>query len=282
MLLPLLDLSFQFGATLLGWGAGVPLCLLLAGAAQAAPAPVQPPSAKVRTSLGADVLAVGRRFLGRPYVAGSLDPGGRERLVCRTDAFDCVTFVENSLAIALARRGPESLGYPGQLERLRYRRGKRDGYISRLHYFSEWIQDNAERGLVRDCSAALGGVPDPRPLHFMTRHREAYPALRHDATFRALRQVERQLNQRPRHYIPRERVPQILDRLEDGDILAITTTVDGLDVSHVGLACRQPNGDVHLLHASSAGQAVELSSGPLLAFLREREGRSGIMVARPI
>ena len=43
---------------------------------------------------------------------------------------------------------------------MRYRGGKRRGYASRLHYFSEWISDGARRGLVRDLGAELGGAED--------------------------------------------------------------------------------------------------------------------------
>ena len=60
---------------------------------------------------------------------------------------------------------------------MRYRGGKRGGYASRLHYFSEWIADGERRGLVRDLGTELGGVEDGRPLRFMTSHRDSYPAL---------------------------------------------------------------------------------------------------------
>jgi hypothetical protein len=278
-----LDLSVETLAMALGCTAAVPLALMLAsGPLAAAPAPALSPCA-APAPLGPAVLAVGQRFLGRPYEAGSLDTTGtRERLVCRTDAFDCVTFVENALAIARAQRAADPAGYPGQLERLRYRRGRRDGYASRFHYFSEWIQDNGERGLVRDCSEAFGGVADPRPLHFMTRHRDAYPALKNPHLFRSIEQIETQLNLRPRFYIPTERVPAALPRIQDGDILAITTRIDGLDVCHVGLAWRQTDGQVHLLHASSDGASVQLSDRHLLDYLRARSSRTGIMVARPL
>ena len=48
---------------------------------------------------------------------------------------------------------------------MRYRGGKRRGYASRLHYFSEWISDGAQRGLVADRgdltlrSAEVAGEP---------------------------------------------------------------------------------------------------------------------------
>ena len=63
----------------------------------------------------------------------------------------------------MPRRGPRGgeraasdLGAFGrEIERMRYRGGKRRGYASRLHYFSEWISDGARRGLVRDLGKEL-------------------------------------------------------------------------------------------------------------------------------
>ena len=66
--------------------------------------------------------------------------------------FDCVTLVESSLAIARAAAVPRARwsAFTHEIERMRYRGGVRAGYVSRLHYFSEWIADNARRGLLRE------------------------------------------------------------------------------------------------------------------------------------
>jgi len=231
---------------------------------------------------GSSLAATGRRFLGRPYLAGSLDAGGPdERLVCRYDGFDCLTFVENCMAIMHALRADDHTTYPLHLEKIRYRAGKRAGYASRLHYFTEWIQDNAARGLVVDLTAELGGVPDTRPIHFMTSHREAYPALADDRTFQAIRHDEARLTRTRRFTIPKEKVGSMLAKLETGDIIAMTSTVEGLDVSHVGLVHRNPRGEVHLLHASRSGGAVQITALSLVDYLMANPSMSGIKVARP-
>src|SRR6185437_234932 len=111
------------------------------------------------------------------------------------------TLVESCLAVArLAGQSGEPTweGFAREMERMRYRGGRREGYASRLHYFSEWLSDGARRGLVRDLGQELGGTPDPRPLRFMSEHRSSYPALASDAAFRAIAQVERELDGAPR------------------------------------------------------------------------------------
>ena len=65
----------------------------------------------------------------------------------------------------------------------------------------------------------------------------------------------------------------------DGDIIAITTNLPGLDVAHVGIA-EYINGKLHLLHASSTLGKVVVSEEPLRQMLRNHKSWSGIRVVR--
>jgi cell wall-associated NlpC family hydrolase len=81
--------------------------------------------------------------------------------------------------------------------------------------------------------------------------------------------------------IGKERVSQIQDGIQPGDILAFTTNQDGLDVAHVGLAVRE-RGRLRLLHASRREGAVVVSAETLPAYLRRRGNFTGILVARAL
>jgi len=94
-----------------------------------------------------------------------------------------------------------------------------------------------------------------------------------------MRSVERAISRRPLFVIPKKRVRGLEARIRDGDLIAITTTTEGLDVQHVGLAARVKN-RVHLLHASSVEGKVVLSKETLNRYLTESSTRSGIIVAR--
>jgi hypothetical protein len=97
--------------------------------------------------IGQIVTRIGRTFVGAPYVPGTLDPDGPEKLIVNLREFDCVTFVENSLALArTARAGSVDVNdYIEELRRIRYRDGVSVRYPERLHYFSEcsWQQTKA-------------------------------------------------------------------------------------------------------------------------------------------
>ncbi len=181
--------------------------------------------------LGRGAVRVGELAAGTPYVPGTLDayigagsaPPALEPLALSLTRFDCVTLVEACLAVArdARARGEPTWGRFGrEVELMRYRQGVRQGYASRLHYFSEWISDGAARGLVRDVGAELGGVEDTRPLRFMTEHRSSYPALTSATVFDEIGVLERSLDGAPRRVVPADRIAERSGQIETGDVLA--------------------------------------------------------------
>jgi len=95
-----------------------------------------------------------------------------------------------------------------------------------------------------------------------------------------MRQVEALLADRKLFYIPKSEIQLIEKQLKEGDIIAITTPIPKLDVSHVGFAVWQ-KGRIHLLHASSEAGQVVISEKPLAKYLVGNKNQTGIMVARP-
>ena len=242
-------------------------------------------------STGRAVARAAELALGAPYEAYTLEAylraGGspaREPLTLHLDRFDCVSLVESAVAVARAAKddGAGWDGFARKVERMRYRGGLRAGYASRLHYFSEWISDGERRGLVRDLGAELGGVEDRRPLRFMTEHRTSYPALADDAAFAAIGRMERALDDSPRHVVPKERIAAVQDRIAHGDVLAFATSIDGLDVTHTGLAYRDRAGVLRVLHAPLSGGAVEVSRSTLPEYVAAIRRSTGILIARPL
>ena len=234
--------------------------------------------------IGAMMTRIGRRFVGDPYTPHLLDPPGPERLVVNLREFDCVTYVESVLALArVIREGtPTFPQFTEELRRIRYRGGTMDGYMSRLHYFSEWIHDNAEKGLVRNVTSELGGAAVTEPVNFMSTHSEAYVHLDGNAQRIAeIREIERRLSSRSRAFIPQDRIDDLAEGIRDGDVIAATSTVDGLDIAHTGLAL-WIDGRLHLMHAPLVGKSVEISTRPLAARIVRIDGQDGIMVARPL
>ncbi|HYR06437.1 MAG TPA: N-acetylmuramoyl-L-alanine amidase-like domain-containing protein [Longimicrobium sp.] len=247
--------------------------------------------ASAAAPLGQAVARVGELSLGAPYAAATLEhylaDGGSpeaEPLTLHLDRFDCVSLVESALAVARTAAAPD-VGWERfgrEVERMRYRGGVRRGYATRLHYFSEWIADGARRGLLRDLGPELGAVRDERPLRFMSEHRASYPALADDATFAAIQRMERALDCCPRNLIAKDRIPEITERLETGDVLAFATSIAGLDVTHTGFAYRDRAGVMRVLHAPLSGGVVQVSPGTVADYVNGLRSATGILAARPL
>jgi Protein of unknown function (DUF1460) len=241
---------------------------------------------------GPSAIRVGELAVGTPYVPYTLDAylknGGsplHEPLTLSLVHFDCVTLVESCLALsrsASSQEKPTWTGFGREIERLRYRGGKRRGYGSRLHYFSEWMSDGAQRGLVKDLGPELGGAEDTRPLRFMTEHREKYPALADESVFRKIQAIEHGLDPHPRRVIPTKRIPEVVDRIRSGDVLGFATEIPGLDVTHAAFAHRDGSGELRVLHAPLSGGVVEITRTTLPEYVAAIRRCTGILVARPL
>lgn len=171
--------------------------------------------------------------------------------------------------------------YRDELTRIRYRGGELDGYASRLHYFSEWIADNEASGLVDAISRDLGGVADPSPIDFMSTHPDAYRQLADPDVLAEIARMESRLGQVERYYIPTEAIDAASAGIRDGDIIAATSTVTGLDIAHTGIALWR-DGTLRLMHAPLVGSHVQISEESLAERITRIGGQDGIMVARPL
>jgi hypothetical protein len=242
--------------------------------------------------LGRVAVRVGELAAGTPYVPYSLEEylrsGGSpllEPLTVSLAYFDCVTLVESCLAVARLARSDEAptwKRFGQEIERMRYRGGKRTDYASRLHYFSEWISDGEKRGLVKNLGRELGAGEDTRPLRFMTEHRQEYPALANNSMFDDIEEIERRISRTPRQVVAVERIPQVAPRIATGDVLGFATRISGLDVTHTAFAYRDKEGTLRVLHAPLSGGVVEITRATLPEYVAAIRRASGILVARPV
>jgi hypothetical protein len=232
---------------------------------------------------GETLVLVGKTFLGMPYVAQTLEVGNVESLVINLQGLDCTTFVENVLAFTLIKtKGNATFdSFVNTLEEIRYRNGKLNGYASRLHYFSDWITENEKQGLVKDITVAIGGVKISKEINFMSTHRYSYPFLEDEENYLKIKRTEDALNQKSFYILHQDQIENNEHLINPGDIIALTTSISGLDITHTGIATREADGRIHLLHASSSGQ-VEISELPLTDYLKNIKNNTGIMVARPV
>jgi hypothetical protein len=236
-------------------------------------------------AIGDAIVEIGKSFLGTEYVAGTLEINApAEKLVVNLTGLDCVTFVENCLTFArcLKKRKTTFDAYKNELEYIRYRDGKIDGYASRLNYFCDWIFENENKGIVKNISADLGGIEYNKTINFMSTHTKSYKQLSDKTELDGIIAAEEAINSRYHYYIPKKSISKIYDQLQNGDIIATTTTIAGLDVTHTGYVYKGDDGGTYFLHASSKSKEVIISQNQLAEYIAEDSKKTGIMVVRPV
>ncbi|RMG50411.1 MAG: DUF1460 domain-containing protein [Acidobacteria bacterium] len=197
---------------------------------------------------------VSGQFLGSPYIVhplvGSADTP--EVFTISLTGFDCVTYVETVLALALSDTVPQFID---TVRHLRYQ-GGRVGWRTRNHYMIDWIAHNVRQGFIVNLSEGRGTVNKTRVL-------STIPDLpSRSVTFRCFR---------------KRAFPRIEDRIADGDVIFFVSTRKTLDVFHTGLLFRGRGGLI-LRHASRRhGGVVEQ---PLETFLQQHS-MSGFILVRP-
>lgn len=229
------------------------------------------------------VVKVGAFFKETPYVAHTLETD-TEQLVINLREMDCTTFAENCLAFSKTIQSGKLTfkQFASELQKVRYRNGIIDGYPTRLHYFSDWINNNIEKMLVRDVGKEIGLARYGKEVDFMSKHPESYKQLSaNPELIPIIAEQESVISMREMYYVPEDRIVEVEDQLSEGDIVGITTNVEGLDISHVGILVRKA-GRIHLMHASSLSMKVVVSENTLEEYLLNSKSATGVMVARPL
>lgn len=233
-----------------------------------------------KASIDETILQIGQTFLGLPYEGGTLE-GPEEKLICKLDAFDCYTFVENVMAISMTKHSeqPTFENYMRILQNLRYRNSKIDGYGSRIHYFTDWAKTAEKNNYLKDLSPTLGVKMD-KSINFMSQHRNLYPSFaKDDKVLEDIVLMEKNLAKKTIYHIKKEDYSTYEPAIKTGDIIAFTSTVAGLDVNHEGFAVRK-NGKLYLMHASIEKKKIIISDETLQQYLIRIKKHAGFMVLR--
>ncbi|MFD2201072.1 N-acetylmuramoyl-L-alanine amidase-like domain-containing protein [Shivajiella indica] len=226
-------------------------------------------------------VEIGSWFLNTDYVEKTLEISGDENLVINLTGLDCTTYLETVVTLSrLAKQGMLTFeDFERELEYIRYQNGKRLEYPSRLHYFSDWIYQNQQKGILKDISQEIGGKYYENTPSFMSSNPQFYAQLSNPKYVDQIKLAEAAIQTRTYYFIPKEEIEKNEHNIQSGDLIAITTSMKNLDVVHVGFAIER-EGRIHLLHASSKSMKVEISDKPLSEYLMGNKTQSGIMVSR--
>ena len=197
-------------------------------------------------------------LLGRPYKLGPMGEGHLDtkddKPLVYLDSVDCVTYLENVVALAMAKS--EKSLYR-QLQRLRYKGGK-VSYVTRKHYLlADWVGEGKYAKVIPMENEVTITRTMPKVEFFKTRN------VKYSGK-------DTQLNIR---YIPLNKAIEMAKNPYKGSMkvlgMGIVGTADNIDVTHTGFVIFTPGQKPILRHASSIKkQVVEL---PLAEYLGTRK-----------
>jgi hypothetical protein len=231
------------------------------------------------------MIKAGLYFLETTYVGGTLERSEKEELIINLRETDCMILVETCLALSrtLQLPSPDWDSFKSEVQKIRYRNGIIDGYVSRLHYTTDWIFDNVKKGIFEDVTNAVGGRKFDVNVFFMSKNAEKYKHLANDPdAVQQMKRYEQAINARSNYsFIPKNEISQHLSQIKNGDIIGFTTSLAGLDISHLGIAYWH-KGKLTFIHASSTAKKVVIDSNTLIGYCNSIQTCTGIVVLRPV
>ena len=206
-------------------------------------------------SIGERIEALSRCLIGNPYtpnpLLGSADTP--EVFTASLDGFDCVTFIETTIALARARSTDD---FSAQLRKIRYENGRVE-WNRRNHYTTSWIRNNIREEILRPLST------------------RSFPTITRERILKVVAGLPA-VNVRIR-CIPKLAAPRLESHLQTGDVIFFASTKKNLDVFHCGIIVRD-DGSVVMRHASRcAKRVVEQDLNEFLTANR----MAGLIIMRP-
>ncbi len=231
------------------------------------------------------IIEIGKSFIGTDYAAHTLEISDSETLVINLRGLDCNTFVENVLVLSRCIKKNKTTfeDFKNELQWIRYRNGEIKDYTSRIHYFTDWIFENENKCIVKNITDELGGEQLNLKLSFMSDHPEYYKHLKANPEFvPIIKKHEEEISNREHYFFPQEKIETVEVKIKSGDIIAFTSTVEGLDVNHVGIAIRMDDNRIHILHAPVPDSKVQITDLNIDEYVKKIEKDSGIIVVRAL
>lgn len=206
-------------------------------------------------AFGERIARISELFLGRPYEEGALGGGPNlpEELRASLEAFDCVTYIEVVLSLALASTTDQ---FVETIRGLRYLDSRID-WFHRNHYMVDWAANNEEQGLIENLTIGPLTQDKTCTLSLIA----GFPAK--TVSFK---------------YFPTNTLNTIVERIKTGDLIFFVSTRTDLDVFHTGLLIKR-EGDAFLRHATRTANAV---IEQVLSDFVNRNIMAGFILLRPL
>lgn len=210
---------------------------------------------------------------GTPYFLGPLGEGPDapfdKKPLINLKQVDCVTFCEQTLALALSQNYNEAVQ---TLQKIRYKAGEIKMECRNHYTMADWTVNN--RWLMEDISSHLAGH---QWLSRTISHQKLFASQKFDGI--QVREPDRLMKVA---YIPEAQIESILPQLKSGDMGVLIQDHEGIFAAHTGFMI-QKEGQWIFRNATSIGlkKVVDTPISELINALKKSKRLIGMSFVRP-
>lgn len=216
-------------------------------------------------------LLIGEYFMGAPYLAYRLSKSNPEKLYFSFNDFDCVTYLENVLALYYS--DGSNIKFKENLINIRYIDFV--SYETRNHYLTSGLEKLVKLKFLTPINNELNSHYIQKNINFLSTHvNNKYIAKS------KLVKIEKSISQKYIYYFDSIHQPEIDSLIKNGDVIAFLSSRNDLDFKHVGFVYIK-NNKKYILHASQEKKIVCISELTIDKYLLKNHNIKGFQIYRP-
>jgi hypothetical protein len=215
-------------------------------------------------------MRVGEYFIGLPYISNRLSKSNPEKIYFSFKDFDCVTFVENVLALYYSEGVNNK--FRDNLIKIRYNDSV--FYESRNHYLTSGLAKLEKLNLLSPINNQFNSKFIQKKVSFLSKQTND----KHIDKAKIIA-IENIISDNKIYYFDSTIYLQIDSLIKHGDVIAFLTSRNDLDFKHVGFVYVK-NNKKYILHASQEKKIVCISELTIDKYLLKNLTIKGFQIYR--
>jgi len=216
-------------------------------------------------------ILIGQYFIGAPYLANRLSKSNPEKVYFSFTDFDCVTYVENVLALYHSKGN--HLQFSENLIKIRY--NDSISYENRNHYLTSGLDKMVKLNFLTPINNSFNSKSVFKKINYLSEHLN-----NKNIDNNKLKEIENIISNRPIYYFDSMNDYDTNNLIQNGDVIAFVSSRNDLDFKHVGFVYFK-NNKKYILHASQEKKVVCISDVTIDQYLLKNKKIKGFQIYRP-
>ena len=216
-------------------------------------------------------ILIGQYFIGAPYLANRLSKSNPEKVYFSFADFDCVTYVENVLALYNSKGN--HIQFSENLIKIRY--NDSISYENRNHYLTSGLEKLVKLNILTPINNPFNSKSVFKSIDYLSEHVNN----KHIDRSKLIK-TENSISSRPIYYFDSMNDSDTKILIQNGDVIAFLSSRNDLDFKHVGFVYIK-NNKRYILHASQEKKVVCISDVTIDQYLSKNKNINGFQIYRP-